>query len=424
MEEQCTQTRVKKLSFIELLKRMGPSVILTGIAVGPGSITTASMLGAEFGYELLWLFFPIAFMGITFMITTYRITLLTGLPTIHAIRKYYGPGAAKFVGLATFLSCMFFTIGNISGTGAGMNLIFGIDWKIGALFPLALLVYCYLSKGVYSKVEKIVGLCLLAMFIAYIFTIVAAGGPDGSKMVTGLTHWNLPAGSVATALAFIGTSASINAGIYGTYLGQEKKWKKEDLVNGAMFADAIACVIGVVLISGAILLVGAIVLHPAGTQIKAAVQLAESLEPLLGSKAGLVMGFALLAAALAALLGNTHRTVVLLNAGFNKPTSLEDKSIKRNSMIIIVIAAIICFIYGKSPVQLLYFANVASAIATPAAGLFVVLLIFRKDVNNGYKIPWFLGSCMIISYLFYAFLTLSTLKNTVPNLINSIANLF
>ncbi len=66
-------------------------------------------------------------------------------------------------------------------------------------------------------------------------------------------------------VAYVSTNAANTAGIYGTYLGLEKKWKREDLFNGIMFADAIANVVAVVLISlilGAIFLVGAIVLHP------------------------------------------------------------------------------------------------------------------------------------------------------------------
>ncbi len=63
-------------------------------------------------------------------------------------------------------------------------------------------------------------------------------------------------------VAYVSTNAANTAGIYGTYLGLEKKWKREDLFNGIMFADVIANVVAVVLILGAIFLVGAIVLHP------------------------------------------------------------------------------------------------------------------------------------------------------------------
>ena len=44
---------VKHLSFWEILKRIGPGIILTGVVIGPGAITTAAMLGASYGDSLL-----------------------------------------------------------------------------------------------------------------------------------------------------------------------------------------------------------------------------------------------------------------------------------------------------------------------------------------------------------------------------------
>ena len=64
---------------------------------------------------------------------------MTGLPILHCIRNYYGGIASGFCGVALFLSCFFFTLGNITGTGAGVNLIFGINWRIGALIMLGVL---------------------------------------------------------------------------------------------------------------------------------------------------------------------------------------------------------------------------------------------------------------------------------------------
>ena len=40
---------VKKLSFLEIIKRIGPGIILTGVVIGPGNITTSAMLGADYG---------------------------------------------------------------------------------------------------------------------------------------------------------------------------------------------------------------------------------------------------------------------------------------------------------------------------------------------------------------------------------------
>lgn len=400
---------VPKLTFLQMLKRIGPGIVLTGVVIGPGAITTASMLGANYGYDMLWLFIPIFIMGITFMLTCYRITMLTGLPIIHAIRHFYGKAAAAFVGCCLFLACLFFTFGNISGSGAGMNLLFGINWKIGSLIMIAILLAMYFAKNTYSKVEKGILLCILAMIAAFYATLYVAGGPEWGGFFRGVTHWGFPNGSIRHSLAFISTHAAITAGVYGTYLGAEKKWNKKDMFNGTMLADAIAHVVTVILISGAVVLVGAIVLHPQGLRIKSPVQLADMLRPFLGSYANLVMGLALLGAAFSSLLGNTQRGVVLLNAGLDKDVSLESRLVRWSCTACIVFGCVICFLYNGSPTQLIFIANLATAIGTPTAGFFVTRMIWRKDVNEGLKQPLLLQISMTVCYLFALGMTIYAL---------------
>jgi manganese transport protein len=412
-------TKVERFTFKEILKKIGPGIIATGIVIGPGNITTSAMMGANFGYAMMWLLIPIIIMGITFTMASYRISVMTGMPILHAIRHYYGGAASAFCGLGLFLSCFFFTLGNITGTGAGMNLIFGFDWRVGSLIMLGILAFCYLTKGVYAKVEKGILICIIGMIVAFYATLVSTGGPDLSALGKGLTHWKFAEGSFTTALAYISTNAAVTAGIYGTYLGLEKKWQKQDLFNGAMRADAIAHVVTVVLISGAIVLVGAIVLHPQGIAIKAPAQLGDLLRPFLGSAAPIVMGIAIIGAGFSSLLGNTQRGVVLFQAGFNKETGLESRVVRIFCFVCLAVATIICFSYGGSPTQLIYIANVATSIATPVAGLFMVLILWKKELYAGYKAPLVLQISLTICYIFAVFMTISALRTQIPNLINS-----
>ncbi|MCD8354772.1 MAG: Nramp family divalent metal transporter [Clostridiales bacterium] len=408
---------VKRLPVKDLLKRIGPGLIATGIVIGPGAVTTAAMLGANYGYALIWLIFPIIFMGMTFMMVTNRLAIVTGLPTIHAIRKYYGPVASGIVGVATFLACLFFTMGNISGSGAGMNLIFGINWKVGSFILIVAVLYCYFAKNVYSKVERLITVCLVVMVVSFYATLIGVGGPDAGELGKGLVGFQIPEGSLATALAFISTNAAVTAGIYATYLGKEKKWNREDLFNGVMFTDALVHVLSVVLISGAIILVGAIVLHPQGESITAPAQLAELLVPVMGKSAKYIMGLALVGAGFSSLLANTQRGMVLLGAGLNKDTALESNFVRWGCLACLVFAMVVCYSYGGSPTQLILMANIATSIATPVGGLFILLLIWRKDVNEGYKSPTLLRICMTISYVFVLVMTISALSGYIPKLI-------
>ena len=49
------------------------------------------------------------------------------------------------------------------------------------------------------------------------------GGPDWGEFGKGLVSFQVPEGSLATALAFISTNAAVTSGIYASYLGKEKK---------------------------------------------------------------------------------------------------------------------------------------------------------------------------------------------------------
>ena len=69
-----------RLPLKDLIKRIGPGLIATGIVIGPAAITTAAMLGSNFGYTLIWLIIPIVFMGITFMMVTNRLAIVTVIP--------------------------------------------------------------------------------------------------------------------------------------------------------------------------------------------------------------------------------------------------------------------------------------------------------------------------------------------------------
>lgn len=107
-----------------------------------------------------------------------------------------------------------------------MQLLFGIDWKLGAMIMIGVLIYCYFSKGVYTKIEKGVGICVFGMIIAFYITLIGTGGPSAGGMVKGLTNWKFPEGSMATALGFLSTHAALTTGIYGTYLGMKKMEKR------------------------------------------------------------------------------------------------------------------------------------------------------------------------------------------------------
>lgn len=70
-----------KYTLKEKLKNMGPGILVVGTFMGPGSITSATRAGADFGYTLLWtvVFSIIAVIVLQEMASRFGIVTQTGL---------------------------------------------------------------------------------------------------------------------------------------------------------------------------------------------------------------------------------------------------------------------------------------------------------------------------------------------------------
>ena len=141
------------------------------------------------------------------------------------------------------------------------------------------------------------------------------------------------------------------------------------------------------------------------------------LVPIMGGSARYIMGLALLGAGFSSLLANTQRGMVLLGAGLDKDVSLESKFIRIGCLACLVFAMVVCYSYGGSPTQLILMANIATSIATPFGGLFMLLMIWRDDLSEGYKKPTGLRICMTISYIFAVIMTISGLSTQIPKIL-------
>ena len=57
--------------------------------------------------------------------------------------------------------------------------------------------------------------------------------------------------------------------------------------------------------------------------------------------------------------------------------------------------------------------------ATPVAGLFMVLILWKKVLFTSYKDPRVLQIRMTVCYIFAVYMTFIALRTQIPNLINS-----
>jgi len=78
-------------------RRMGPGAIVAAAFIGPGTVTTATLAGAQFGYSLLWALTFSVLATVIFQEMAARLGLVTRAGLGEAIRNRFAAGPGRFV---------------------------------------------------------------------------------------------------------------------------------------------------------------------------------------------------------------------------------------------------------------------------------------------------------------------------------------
>ncbi|MCF3942695.1 divalent metal cation transporter [Oceanobacillus sp. APA_J-2(6-2)] len=151
---------------------MGAAFLMATSAVGPGFLTqtavfTESLL-ASFGFVI----FVSILLDIGAQLNVWRIISVSGLRGQEIANKVL-PGLGAIVAVFIVIGGLAFNIGNIGGTGLGVNVVLGVDPKIGALISAALAIIIFLSKEAGAAMDRMVYILggLLVLLIGYVMFV-------------------------------------------------------------------------------------------------------------------------------------------------------------------------------------------------------------------------------------------------------------
>lgn len=358
---------------------LGPALITAALVFGPGSITTASSLGAGFGYQLLWIPVIATVLMLCFVDMSVRIGLASDKDPVGVVADHAGRIVAVLVAIGAVLIVSSFQAGNSVGTGAAANVLFGVDTKIFAAAFTAIAIAFVWVPGFYSKLEKLMAVIIGLMVAAFLVTAIVSK-PDAGAALGGLVP-SLPTGSEALAVGAVATLFSIVGAFYQIQLVRQKGWKPEDYP--AARRDAIVGTLILGFLSFVIILGAAAVLNPAGVEVKSPADMARILEPTAGAWASSLFAVGLWAAAFSSLLGNATIGGGLLSAAFNQSgtTNINDPVTKSLITLVMIAGGAVAVIFGGIPVQLILTAQAVTIFIAPLIG--VVIIWIARHPSRG-----------------------------------------
>jgi Mn2+/Fe2+ NRAMP family transporter len=359
---------------VALLAVVGPGVLAGLSDDDPAGITTYSILGAKYGYELLWVLALSTAALIIFHELGVRMGIVTGKGLLALVREHYGTAGAG-IALGALVIANFGTLcAEFAGVAAGLDLLAGVSRDVSV--PLAAIgVSVLVLRGSFHRVEHVL-LALSVVFVAYIVSGFLAH-PDWTATAKGLVVPDMPLTREAAlvAVATLGTTlapwglAFIQSYVVDKRLTVEDiRYERIDVVVGAVMTGVIGLFIVVAC---------AATLHVRGISIEDASDAARALEPLAGNLAAALFGLGFLGAALLAAAIVPLSTAYSVSETFGARADVDD-TLREAPLFyatfggIVVVAAAVVLIPSAPLIPILFLSQALNAV------LLLVLLPFMR----------------------------------------------
>lgn len=289
-------TKRRRLAIGALVAVVGPGLLAGLSDDDPAGITTYSVLGADYGYQLLWVLLLSTLALVMFHVLAARMGVVTGQGLIGLVRQRYGVRVGGSILVTLVVANIGTTCAEFAGIAAGFEL-FGVSREVSV--PVAaLLVSTLVLRGSFHRVEHFL-LLLSTIFLAYIASGILAQ-PDWGAAAHGLLIPTMPADrdTLAIVTATVGTTLAPWGLSFIQSYAVDKKLRIEDLrleridvVTGAVLTGVIGFFVVVAC---------AATLHRDGRSITDAADAALALQPLAGELASTLFGIGLIGAAVLA----------------------------------------------------------------------------------------------------------------------------
>jgi Mn2+/Fe2+ NRAMP family transporter len=368
------------------LSVLGPGIITGSVDNDAGGITTYSVAGASYGYQLLWTLVPsfIALLAVQEM--NARMGIVTGKGLADLIRENFG---VKI----TFYIFVFLLVADIGNTAtefagvAGSMMIFGVS-KYVSVPIAAIAVWFLVVKGNYKTAERVF-LIFSVFLLSYIISAVMAKphwSEIGKAIIKPSMHLNEE--SLSMVLGIIGTTIAPWMQFYMQSAVIEKRIKVQDYKF--VIWDVVIGGVGTVVVAFFIMVACASTLHVNGIKIEAAPDAAMALKPLAGAMASIVFAMGLFVASIfsATILPLATAFYVCeafgFEAGIDKKFSQAPQFYGLITMIIGMAVTIILLPHAPL-ITITIWTQVLNAILLPMVLICMIIIINKQDIMGNYR---------------------------------------
>lgn len=380
---------------------LGAAFLMATSAIGPGFLTQTTRFTAELLTSFGFVIFISLLLDIGAQVNIWRI-ITVAEKRAQDIANTIFPGLGVFLAVLIGFGGLVFNIGNIGGTGLGLNALAGIDVKAGALIScfVSLCIFWYKEAGrVIDVFVKVLGV-LMILFTAYIavqshppiaealYRTVWPEKIDVLKIVT------LVGGTVGGYISFAGAHRLLDAGIKG-------REALPQVTSSSVSGIVITSVMRFVLFFAALGVVWQ------GVKLADANPAASVFQHAAGNIGYRFFGFVMWCAAITSVVGASYTTIT-----FFKTLHPSIDKLSRLLVTGFIITSTLIFLFLGNPVTLLLIAGAVNGLILPIALAIILLAATNKKLVGDYHHPRWMqvaGWLVVVAMSYMGWLSLSKL---------------
>jgi Mn2+/Fe2+ NRAMP family transporter len=371
-------------------------------AIGPGFITQTatftSTLGAAFAFGIL------ASILIDFVVqlNIWRVVTLTRMRASDLANAAL-PGSGYLLTVLVVIGGLFFNIGNIGGTGLGLNALVGLDPKWGGFLSALFALGLFLSRRAGAAFDRLVIVAGVVMIALTVYVAFVSSPPVGEALRQTVFPDQVDFATITTIVG--GT-----VGGYITYAGAHRLLDKG--LTGPENLDAVsrAALTGIAVtgVMRFVLFLAVLGVVASGTQIDlsggSANPAAQAFEAAAGTMGLRLFGAILWVAALTSVIGAAYTSVSFLTV-FKADMSERTRDIA--TVAFIGVSLVLYLAITTPPAKMLVFVGGLNGLILPIGFSIVLYAAWaRSDLMGGHRYPrWLLGLgvgvCALTWYMGY-----------------------
>jgi Mn2+/Fe2+ NRAMP family transporter len=364
---------------------IGAAFLMATSAIGPGFLTQTAIftaqLGASFGFAIL---VSILF-DLGAQLNIWRV-LAVARRRAQDVANDVLPGLGHALAALVAFGGLAFNIGNIAGTGLGLNALAGIDVKVGAAASAAIAIGLFMVREAGRAMDRFAQALGMVMIALTAYVVISAGPPVGEAVIRTFAPLEIDALSIVTIvggtvggyITFAGAHRLIDAGVHG-------RESLRRITRSAALGIGVASLMRILLFLATL----GVVAH--GATLDPANPAASAFQHAAGDVGQRLFGIVMWAAAITSVVGSAYTSV-----SFLRSVSTHIDRAPGHAIIAFIVISAATFLAIGRPVTILVLVGAINGLILPVSLGAMLIAARRVRIVGDYRHPVWLTLAGVI----------------------------